>query len=920
MAVINDAAGPLGHTIGMAKFLGKPSLPAPLSKSSTTEAQDWAVLALVALSPEGVSLPSLFEGVKYLLPALGLPALIDEPALTAQMVHCQANKTVQVERAGYVRCLPELRDKLLLRAWAKGWSPALGKAIRAQQGGSDFTLTYPGVKSFRIALLTEAFDHFMELVDHYEVPKTSFLAAFEDIAAAVPRPLSLPWLQHLPAKVGHLVACALLNRAMLRWEPLTLLVDWLQSLPMRDPEYRMILVEALLYQGRFQAAEEEVRDLDPDRDVEMEAPWPLHLAALNSFLQDRREEALVNFELAWEALRATSKRNRTPLLPGSIGWFHVLALIEHGQADQAERLAKIYGGREHTDRNSCIWDGLLDMALLAQGRKTERYQQAPARLDEGPMQAFIHVHATYWMAPEAFRAGKLDTFLAKLSQMAEHIGAPWFQAQLKALEARWKGVAGDGPRALADFMEATPPWQRTLDSLARLGQDLPANKAPKALKPRRLAWVLRIRRGLSVPDTWELEAREQRQNKGGEWGPGKIIPIHKVRSASVAMDFLTAVDQRTIEATTDKLYPTREDIWRILYSLAGHDALFIEVQDSLKPLQVRQSEPELRVKDEQDMLRLELFPPCDGGAHVAVEDSPDRLTIYAFTPKHREVGDLLGSKGLKVPAKAQHKVAKAVASVASLLAVHSDMPLGTLGANLDGVIADTTPELDLRPWGEGLRAQMRMRPVAGGPAFPPGEGAGELILDVAGRRCRTQRDLKLEQSLAAAVVKACPILSGGGWDWEMDEPMDCLGLMLQLEPLTDQVRLAWPEGERFKTPQKATASRLHLGLKGEGQWFALEGQLELDEGRILDLQQLLDLLPQAKGDFVPLGDGLWINMERHFRERLEGLRALAMPHGDGLRLAPASALALEELTLEVGRFTAPKIWKERAAAIRPAAV
>jgi SNF2 family DNA or RNA helicase len=208
--------------------------------------------------------------------------------------------------------------------------------------------------------------------------------------------------------------------------------------------------------------------------------------------------------------------------------------------------------------------------------------------------------------------------------------------------------------------------------------------------------------------------------------------------------------------------------------------------------------------------------------------------------------------------------------------------------------------------------------VPGGPAFVPGEGAGEVLLEVEGRRCRVQRDLPRERRLAQDVADACPALGGGGWEWPLEEPVACLGLMLDLEPLKDQVRVAWPEGERFRTPQRAVASGLSLALRGEGHWFALDGRLQLDEGRVLSLQDLLDLLPKAKGAFVPLGDGLWLSLERHFRERLEGLRALAVPQGGTLRLAPAAALALEELTETVGSFSAPKAWKDRAATIRRA--
>ena len=887
--------------------MASPHRPAP--PAFTPDAQDWAVLSLLALSEERVALRPLFEGARELCAAIGLEGPVSEAALRARLDQCQAHGWVHLQSWGGASCPTEARDRVLLHAWRQGWSPALGKVTRAQLGVYEFP-GEPSVNGFRTALLTEAFPELLELAERFDAPRTSPIAMLEDLAEAVPQPLDEAWLRHLPPEPGLRVALALMNRSLQRWTPLAPLTRWLQGQPGLERARQLVLIEALLYQGRLKEAEHEVCRLDPEG-----APrWPAHLRGLAQFFAARYPEAVTAFDEAVEALKGPKARSR--LLPGPAGWFHALALILAGQADRAEPMAKVYGGRRFQDGHSHVWDGLLDLARLAQASTAPPCQELPYRLEDGPMVCLLHLHATYWREAESFRTARLEPFLTRLSACAERSDLPWVQAQTAILHARWARPQARDTPGLADLLEATPAWQRTLEGLARLGQEAPVTRAARTARPARLAWVVRVHRSPSWED-WQLEAREQKQGKDGGWGPGRAIPLHKVRSASVAMAFLTPIDQRAIAATTDKAFVKKEEVWRILHALAGHDALFVEVKGLPLPLRIRQGEPELKVRREQAGLCLELHPAFTGAPHRVVEEAPDRWSVYAFSPRHQEVAALLGPTGLQVPAEGREQVARTAASLASRIAIHSDLPLGILDADLPPAPADPTPELDLRPFGEGLRVHLRVRPVPGGPAFAPGEGAGELLLEVEGRRCRALRDLPLERRLALAVVDACAIL-GDGWNWELEEPMDCLELMLQLEAVRDQVRLAWPEGERFKAPQQAGPGGLHLTLRGEGHWFAVTGQLQLDQGKVLELQRLLDLLPQARGRFVPLGEGRWLSLERHFRERLEGLGALAMPHGSTLRLAPSAALAVEELAGDLGSFTAPKAWQGFAAHIRGA--
>jgi SNF2 family DNA or RNA helicase len=136
-----------------------------------------------------------------------------------------------------------------------------------------------------------------------------------------------------------------------------------------------------------------------------------------------------------------------------------------------------------------------------------------------------------------------------------------------------------------------------------------------------------------------------------------------------------------------------------------------------------------------------------------------------------------------------------------------------------------------------------------------------------------------------------------------------LELLLQLQSLGETVRVAWPEGAKFKVRQEATSGHCRLSVKQAKDWFELEGEIKLDEGLALNLQQLLDLAKDATGRFIPLGDGDFLALSAQLKKRLDDLTAFSEPHGKGFRFHPLAASVFEEFASEAGSFTADKSWR-----------
>ncbi|MCQ8129734.1 DEAD/DEAH box helicase, partial [Methylomonas rivi] len=164
-----------------------------------------------------------------------------------------------------------------------------------------------------------------------------------------------------------------------------------------------------------------------------------------------------------------------------------------------------------------------------------------------------------------------------------------------------------------------------------------------------------------------------------------------------------------------------------------------------------------------------------------------------------------------------------------------------------------------------------------------------------------------------AAIDACPALRDAerdaAGDWLLEHPEACLEFLLQAQALPEtEALLEWPEGVRFKVLGQTGGSGFSVQVKRDNDWFALQGELKVNDDTVIDMQQLLGLLDNRQGRFLQLKDGQFIALTDEFRRRLEDLKAYADISGKKVRLNPLAALTLEDWRDEAG-FKADKHWQ-----------
>jgi hypothetical protein len=158
-----------------------------------------------------------------------------------------------------------------------------------------------------------------------------------------------------------------------------------------------------------------------------------------------------------------------------------------------------------------------------------------------------------------------------------------------------------------------------------------------------------------------------------------------------------------------------------------------------------------------------------------------------------------------------------------------------------------------------------------GPQLLPGEGRATLLTEIEGRAVRCTRDLEGERTAAREVLDACPALRdndvlelvarrpGNGADDARAAPCARRG-----------GRSGLARGQADRADAEMQMASLRVKIEQEGDWLDLQGEIRLDSGRILLMQELLDLAAAAKGRFIPLGERDFLVLSQALRRKLDG--------------------------------------------------
>lgn len=737
----------------------------------------------------------------------------------------------------------------------------------------------------------------------------------EDFLLAVANnPFEAEWLRQLPSEYYGMVLKRLLIDATGMLEPADDLLNLLEGNADGSGDLEFLLVEQYLLRNWLAEAEALL-----DKIVDEHQAYGTALRGWLALLQGDHKLSLDYYAKATKIAR--QQLSKKAVIGGIAGIFYILALLKSGQPKQLKQAVAV---SEPLTQGSGYWLSntyrlLNQLSLLQQGQLSLRQplMEMIECYGDDPDDSFgmlFSMLCLYWLDEDEAKA-VLPRPLALFAEQAQDVGLNWFATEAAEMlsrivpESDYSQWAEQRPisYSIVDTLQPQSTWELSLKALTNV---VGTTTTSQAKGERRLAWFLTL-----YTKHWLLQPKEQKLSTKGAWTKGRVVALSRLAKNTSEFDYLTSQDLQVCNQIKYDYYSSSQYTLNrdAIKSLVGHPLVFWEDSPTVR-VEIIAATPELIIEQANDgMLTLRMEPAVSPGDSITLfKETPTRIKVLEITSEHQKIAEILGKRNqLTVPAAGQEQVLAAIQSVSSLVTIHSD--IGGDMDDVEAIEADAKPHVHLMPAGDGLKLSMLTRPFPNsGAYYPPGIGRKTVIAEIDGKRSQATRDLAMEKRLAQDVQQACPAMQLGEeaeGEWILDEPETCLELLLQLEAIEEDIVLEWPEGEKLKIRNKAGIDGWRLQIKQEQDWFAVSGELELDDGSVMDMQALLSLLEQTSSRFVPIGDGQFLALTEAFRKRLDEFSAYSERHGKGARFHPLAALALEETLDEVGELKADKRWK-----------
>ena len=610
----------------------------------------------------------------------------------------------------------------------------------------------------------------------------------------------------------------------------------------------------------------------------------------------------------------TGKRKQ--FIPDVTGLFFTIAQLANNTAsslklakDQCDEGCKVRQAQFYPAIKPLL-ENLLKGTPVASKSSTSYFQS----LDD-----FLVRLAFYW---QDCAVSEMDLRnLTNLFQISQQHGYHWVAAEIDQLRhiqfdtalllPDWHTQRGTQP--LCQIMQREEAWQRALSALSQL------KTAAQSGADTRIAWFIECESHYI-----NLEPREQKRSAKGVWSKGRAVALKRLSYEQDTLPGIIEQDKKVascIRKSYDNYYGGADyeiNGEKALPFLIGHPAVFwLDAPDV--HIDIVKGEAALVMKQQNDKIHLQLEPAMnDDEAVIWRKQTPTRLVVYPSSPELKQIAGIIG-KGLSVPENAKEQLVAVIAAIAPHLAIQSDLP--ELAKHIDKVDVNNTLYAHLLPLKEGLRIQFLMRPLPEGSWFVPAKGSANVVGEFQGKAIQTTRDFALEQSQLDALAKRCPALNMAeqtGQEWEFGHPETCLEILSELNQAkldaNGTIELVWPEGERFRIKSTRSLAQMNLSIKKQGDWFVAGGEIQLDDGKVIALRELLHMVNSATGRFIALGDNNFLALTDSFKKRLQELNALGESNGkDGVRINQLAAPLLAELADEVGQLEVDTAWQKHVA-------
>ena len=497
---------------------------------------------------------------------------------------------------------------------------------------------------------------------------------------------------------------------------------------------------------------------------------------------------------------------------------------------------------------------------------------------------------------------------------------PFYDHERESLRHRF----GNRPTLVNIYHKAE--WESVLEGLLDEADGFkPAEEEPET----RLMYIR------ESTDSHAIQVREQTRLKNGAWGNGKRLSDARYRKGEV--ECMNNADRRILARLN------HSDHWElqlehVIEEMVDESRLYVGRTAPFELVKVDRDKPYLIVEKEDDRFVVKSNVPLGHAKDdlVIVEDSPTHYSLINIPNDIRGYYVKLLQLG-SLPLEAEPTLRSLLAKIGGKVELHSSLIEG--GSTLPIVDGQWSVGFRLSPkQGGNWEVEVFVRPLQGGrKTFRLGAGNDIIIDENENGRVRVKRNMEMERQNLELVNE---FWNSEGEDFnehEIYSPDFMLDLVQLIQEHPDTFYAEWPEGQGFKIRSLAKGTSTWSGIvKQRGQWFDIEGDVNIDEQTRISISELLELVGKSKGKFVKIGDGEFLALSEKLRNQLKALDAIANRERGKIKISPFSAalmgdeilhgemeLEMDEKLIEIrqrildGSNYSPDVPKELNATLRP---
>lgn len=577
-------------------------------------------------------------------------------------------------------------------------------------------------------------------------------------------------------------------------------------------------------------------------------------------------------------------------------------------------LSREYQKQFAGDRFIPVLKVLVDFVRVVSGERKikDTLWLGGLHIDASPWLDLFIALARHWLGakPDETQIARLVTHVDNASNLGMH----WFvdealslisilglQRQDTEFQPQIRSVGW-----LLNVYKIDSDWQSALDALNLTAKrHTRLNKHEKPLiGNRKLGWWIEAR-----DSRLQVEPREQRLNKNGDWVAGKHFPLKLLLDECGTLDFLCDHDLKICAHLRNQVqinhalnfeqnftFTTAES----LDLLINHPRLYRRTpnEDDTLParVSVQLETPALHIIADNNLqeVTVSMQPFPEGEIHSASDFScywknRHTLMVHRFTEGQLDIARALSFNGLNVPIEGSDAVLDSFRSLAPIAEIHSDLTK----LNTDSIAPLKKPTFHLRPLDQGLHVECRIYPLGEtGPAVIPGTGKPGIHAVVTNRPRNTIRDLEAELKESDNILDQLPLTSEHShWQWTLTDTEAALEALAALQKLGNRISLLWPAGEPISLTSEISSECMHVHFSPQRPGIAITGELKYTEDqpehtatvsgpcpfaeKKIDLKKLLASLARSEGRFLRLDNGRILQLSQRLRKQLNALNALS---------------------------------------------